>query len=142
MPTAVPPIGFSATLNCNDGASNAIQAFLFPVHFSVPSGTVNKVDISYLGQATKDRLFVPGMIDNGEFEFEFLYCEADLKRLAALKLSAIVKSWVLTAPDDGTGTPTIFTFSGFVVKYPTKFEMEAIPHVACSVQITGPITVT
>jgi hypothetical protein len=139
LPTAVPPIGFSATLTVNDGASNAQQAFVFPIHFDVPSGTVNKVDISYLGMSTRDRLFVPGLFDNGELSFETLYIEADYRRLVALK--GIAKTWIITAPDDGTGTPPTWTFSGFVVKYPTKFEMEAVPHLAVSVQISGAITV-
>jgi hypothetical protein len=136
LPTAVPPIGFTATLSCNDTGSQT--PFTFPIHFDVPSGTVNKVDVSYLGMATKDRLFVPGMFDNGELSFELLYCEADYRRLQAVK--GVAKTWIITAPDDGTGTPPTWTFSAFVVKYPTKFEMEQVPHIAVSVQISGAIT--
>ena len=137
---AVPPIGFTATLTVNDGGAGAQQAFLFPIHFDVPSGTVNKIDVSYLGMATKDRLFIPGLFDSGELAFESLYCEADYRRLAALK--GVAKTWIITAPDDGTGTPPTWTFSGFVTKYPTKFEMEAVPHLAVSVQISGAITLS
>lgn len=137
--SAVPPIGFTATLTVNDGTSSAQQAFSFPVNVSVPSGEVAKVDRSYLGMSTHDRLYIPGLFDNGQFEFELQYCKVDYNRLIALK--GVSKVWIITFPDDGTGSPIAATINGFLVSYPTKFEMEAIPHLACKVQISGAIVV-
>ncbi len=140
MPTAVPPIGYTATLTVNDGVSSADQAFSFPIMIDCPSGDVSKVDASYMGMPTKDKLYIPGLFDNGTFQFEQLYCEADWRRLLALR--GVSKTWKITFPDDGTGTPPVSSFSGFLTKYPTKFEMEAIPHIQCEIQISGAITTT
>lgn len=132
MPSAVPPIGYSATLTF-DGS-----ALLFPVSFDVPSGDVAHVDASFMGMPTKEKLFVAGLIDNGAFQFDALYCEADFRRLFAAR--GLTKTCVLTFPDDGTGTPPTYTFSGFLTKFPMKFEMENIPHMACEFKISGAIT--
>lgn len=137
--TAVPPLGFTATLTVGDGSASAQQAFKFPITIDVPSGTVGKVDVSYLGMSTRDRLFVSGLFDNGECAFEMLYDKADYLRLVALK--AVTKTWVITFPDDTTGSPPTFAIFGFLTKFPMKFEMENVPHIACAIQISGPIVI-
>lgn len=136
--TATPPIGFQATLTVNDGSAAAQQPFAFPISISCPFSEVGKVDRSYLGMATKDKLYSPTLWDNGEMEFEIQYTKADYQRLLALK--GVEKTWVVTFPDDGTGTPLTRSFNGWVCKAPTKFEMEAIVVIQASVQVNGPIT--
>src|ERR1044071_2036304 len=136
--SAAPQLGFSATFTVNDGSSNAAQAFAFPISFTLPGGSVSKVDYSYMGQATKDRHFGPGMIDNGEFEFETFVIKADYARVVALR--AVSKSWVITFADDGTGTPHTYTFNGFLADYSAKFEMNDMVKVTGKVCIDGAIT--
>jgi hypothetical protein len=134
MPTAVPPIGFSATMTVGG------TALTFPVSITVPTGDVGKVEISYMGMPTKDRRYIPTLNDNGVFQAETLYCEADFRALWALRGIAGT-AVVITFPDDGTGTPPTFSFAGFLTKAPLKFEMEGVPHISFEMQVSGAITV-
>lgn len=135
MPTAVPPIGFSAT------ATIGGTALSFPVSIDVPTGDVAAVDYSYMGMPTKERLKQPGLIDNGTFTMESLYCEADF-RLLWSKRGVADTAIVITFPDDGTGTPPTYSFNAFLSKAPMKFEMEAVPHIQSEWVINGAITLT
>jgi hypothetical protein len=136
--SASPTLGFSATLTVSDGASSAQQAFSFPVSFTLPGGNVSKVDYSYMGQATRDRHFTMGLIDNGDLEAEIFATKADYARLVALR--AVLKSWVVTFPDDGTGTPHTYTFNGFLSEYSASFEINELVKAKLKVTIDGGIT--
>ena len=136
---AVPPIGFTGTLTVNDGASNAQQAFAFPVSISPVNSEVDKVDASYLGMATRDKLYFATLYDTGTLAFTIQYTKADFVRLQALK--GISKTWVVTYPTDTVSVATA-SYTGFLIKFPTKFTTSEIIMMECEIQISGAITYT
>ena len=139
MPTAAPQLGDLALLTVNDGTASADQAFAFPISIDVPGGQVGKVEYSYMGQSARGKHFAPSRLyDNGEMKFSTYLVKADWTRLVALK--GVAKTWKVTHPDDGTGTPPVDSFSGFLSDFSTKFEIGGMCKVDGTVTIDGDIT--
>jgi hypothetical protein len=135
-----PVIGFSASISVNDGASNAQQIFAEPVMIQVPFGDVSAIDVSYMGQSSRSRLKIPGLIDMGNLSFEGIFKKADYLRLVALK--AVLKTWILTAPDTGETSPTglTWTCSAFISKVEMSLEFDGLVKFKAEATLSGDIT--
>ena len=146
-------IGFTCTLSVNDGAANAQAVVNEVTMITFPARETTTVDVSYLGMASPDKIFVGGLTDNGVCDFECNYTAVEYTRLIALlgkvkhtsRIPAVgtAVTWKITAPDEdgsgGTAAQTL-TFNGILTKLDMSVEAEAPMKIKGSIKVSGAIT--
>ncbi len=122
-------IGFKAT--CTVDAA----AFVKTVMLQIPSREFGEAEFTALDQATKDRVFVSTLRDNGTAVMELYYTAENLTRALALH-GVNDKEYIFKSPDpDGAGAALgkTITCKGFLKKIgeikfekdqPVKFNVE------------------
>jgi hypothetical protein len=130
--------GLAGIVSVSDGASNAQAAFTNATMINVPFGDVNMIEYTTLGQADRYIKKIEGMINPGNFSFEFLYLGTDYSRCVALK--GVEKTWVVTIPTDGVASKTV-TMTGTLIKADLELKNGELVSVKVEVSISGAIVV-
>lgn len=129
---------FSTYVNCAEMVS--IQA---------PELDAGQVEATHLASDDNAREFLSsGFIDHGEITMTANYYTDDIETLLAVVTAQSVIGWQITIPDkkNGTGTDTLITFQGYVMKFNPFGEASAdgnapLRH-SMTIKITGKITFT
>lgn len=147
-------IGFGATLDVNDGASNAYEDIPEVTMITLPDLSTTSVETTYLGLSEPYKTFTPGLTDAGVLTFDCNWSSATYARMFALlgKLKHSTRipptgtdvNWRITSPDEdasGSGGAQTYTFNGFLTKIGQPIEIEGVMKMSCEVKISGEITI-
>lgn len=148
----MPDVGFKATLQVNDGASQAYAPFATAVTLMLPKREGQVEDSTPLSQAHPFRVFTSKrLIDPGVLKFEGFFSKIDYNRMVALHMVTFVAtgvrtSWRLTTPDPddgGTGTGLQFTSDGILtVVDEVGLSKEGLMMMKFEVKMSGQPTIT
>src|SRR6516164_3012778 len=101
MTASAPTIGYGATFSNSthaDFSSPVVWSQVVDINANDPK--VSDIDASHLGMATRDKLFIPGLVDQGEVEVEQIDEAVERARVAALR--AVAPMYFIIGHPDGT----------------------------------------
>lgn len=136
---AGPFIGFGMDfLDCaTSGGSYATVGHV--VDIETPDEKVGDTDVSYAQQATRDKLFISKLNDNGEAKMTFIWSNALKVHVRALKGTPYF--FKVSYPDNGT-TPSIDQFAGYYKGISNPMKLEDMVVCEVTLKVSGPITNT
>jgi hypothetical protein len=129
-------IGYQAKLQINDGASSAFVDVADCMNFTLPKYVVDKVDVTTLGQSSRVKSYIPGMVEPNQISVDAFWTPTSYSRVAGLR--GVSKSFKATMQD----TSTTYTFTGYiddVGECEVKFD-SAVSH-KFTIQVTSDITI-
>jgi hypothetical protein len=134
-------IGFRARISVNDGTEGAEAFFDGATEIEFPESEVGEIEDKRLYAATRDRKYIPTLIENGMVTVVVNWSKAVHARLRALR-GLRGKTWKLYSPDEDGATvtlvPLIATVDGFLKKLgKPKFEKDKDATIAFDLRINS-----
>lgn len=132
----MPVIGRGATLEVDDGASNAFVEIADIVNLTVPDVEVGVVESKRLNLASATVVKLPALRNGGQFTFQYEFSQIKKTRLDALL--GVQKNWKVTLPSDD-GTPWVRTAPGILTSNKSgQVDPDQIQMVTGTVEVSGP----
>ncbi len=127
-------IGYNTAVSVNDGASAAYVAWDHVTSITPPQPEVGAIESTYLASSGRNKEYLPGLREPGEFTFTCRYSPTSLDR--AYDLSYTSWGWKVTYPDS-----SYHGFSGFVTKVEVpSIEPEKVVDFTVTVKVTGAVS--
>lgn len=146
MPIQTSPLRSSGTTLGYKLTSAATTYTVFGFVDSIDFGgvSVSPIDVTVLASTFKT--YIPSIPDPGDLTFSIKYIPGDAGTVEIQNLAftpAVVFFQVQLTDGSSPTTGTTLAFQGFVSNFaPKGFAVDGSPAADCTVQITGPITVT
>lgn len=144
MSVATPPfIGFGSDLaDCATSGGSYVSVGKL-IDFDTPDQKVKDVETSYIQMASRSKLFMPGLVDNGSPKLTVEWDPAKYSHIRALIAAGTKYFFKITMPDDvanGGTTATTYAWGGYYKELSAPVKMEDMVVFDVVIKVSGDIT--